>query len=375
EHLHKFAYVDYARLKQVLINLLSNAVKFTENGQIELTVQFSALSEKTGEFFFSIKDTGIGMSHKQQNSIFKAFSQGDTSISKKFGGTGLGLIISQRIVQKMGSEIQFESERNKGSTFYFQLKANYKRTQEFENDSINEFNEESEPIKGVNHINHKVTNDTPTFLIVDDVETSRFLLSEYLKEFEGDIKILEAVNGKQAVEIIKREKPDLVLMDLFMPVLDGLKATKIIRDFEEKHQLKRTIIFALTATATKVQEQECYNMGMDAYLTKPLKKVQLYEKIHQFWKPKKSHGTSGADQALDISNDHELATLLNSLKEMLIKNDLSAIDFLENNERELESLGDADSLKKLKNQIINLKYQEALYDLNELIEASLKRQK
>ncbi len=368
EKLPKFAYVDHGRLKQILVNLLSNAVKFTEKGRVELTVHFTPLSEQRGEYFFSIKDTGIGMKEEQQRNIFRAFAQGDTSTTKKFSGTGLGLIISQRIAQKMGSEINFKSEWRKGSTFYFKLQAIYKRTQEKENElKIEQTNED------IKDLTDQIQVEAPSrtaFLIVDDVETSRFLFREYLREFDKDIRIFEAINGEEALDIIKREKPELVLMDLFMPVLDGLKTTQIIREYEEKHHLKRTIIFALTATATKDQEKECYQTGMDAYLTKPLKKARLFEKINQFWKPRQSYEKAGTDRIFSVSNNQELASLIKPLKEMLMQNDLSAIDFLENIEQTLQDMGYNEHIMKIKKKIINLNYQEALEELNKITETS-----
>ncbi len=374
EKLPQFAFIDHARLKQILNNLLSNAVKFTEKGKVELTVRFTPLREKTGSYFFSIKDTGIGMSKEQQNNIFKAFSQGDTSTTKKFGGTGLGLIISQRIALKMGSKIKFESELKKGSTFYFKLQANYKNSIEFEEQRFKEEKKEYKTYNPVRRDNEETKHSSSKFLIVDDVETSRFLFREYLKEYDKELKILEAKNGEEAVEMIKKEHPDLVLMDLYMPVLDGLKATKIIRDYEEKKQLKRTVIFALTATATKDQEKECYHTGMDAYLTKPLKKAQLYKKIQEFWTPPKKT-TTHPDQLLINSVDHDLSSILTPLKEMLLRNDLSALDFLENNEEIFHNLGYTDHVKKVKKKIIDLNYKEALKEMNKITKASSKSSK
>ena len=228
EDIPKYPYIDYMRLKQILINLLNNAVKFTEKGEIEITVRFTSVSRDIGKFHFSIKDTGIGMSQEKQRRLFKAFSQGDTSTTKKFGGTGLGLILSQRIAKKMGSEIKFTSEKGKGSTFYFKLQAKYKQNEDEEVIPVMSYSTLNFTSNENKQANPQKAKDKPTFLIVDDVETSRFLFHEYLKELEQNPKIMIALNGQEAVELVKKEKPDIILMDLFMPVMDGLTATKII---------------------------------------------------------------------------------------------------------------------------------------------------
>jgi len=152
-------------------------------------------------------------------------------------------------------------------------------------------------------------------------------------------------------------------MDLFMPVLDGLTATKLIREFEEKQQIKRIIIFALTATATKSQENECYTTGMDAYLTKPLKKAQLFKKIDEFWKPQKRLENTKEDPSSITSNNDELSSIVSTLTNLLMRNDLSAIDYLEKNEQKLDDLGYTGSSKKLKRKIIELRYNEAINEL------------
>jgi len=308
------------------------------------------------------------MKEEQRRKLFKAFSQGDTSTTKKFGGMGLGLILSQRIAKKMGSEINFESQWTKGSTFYFQLQASYKRSHNEPTAHISDNAQEILVSKNQGIPTEPIIKEKVTVLIVDDVETSRFLFSEYIKEFAQNIRILEAVNGEQAVEKAKSEKPDIILMDLFMPVLDGLTATKMIRKHEREHPCKRIVIFALTATATKDQERECYQAGMDAYLTKPLKKDQLYKKIGEFWKFKNPSQSFKSDdqQVFDQSINDEFLSILGTLKTMLQRNDLSAIDYINQKEERLVDLGFPNILKKIKKKITDLKYKEANDMLNKI---------
>ncbi|HPF17151.1 MAG TPA: PAS domain S-box protein [Thermotogota bacterium] len=361
----KFAFIDGVRLKQILVNLLSNALKFTESGEIELKVEFTSLSKEKGKFSFSVRDTGIGMDQEQQQNLFKAFSQGDASTTKKFGGTGLGLVLSQKIAKIMDSTIQFNSEPFKGSTFFFHIQTKFKNTVDDETIIKRMAIDEAFNPKKNSLTTLETKPNKPTFLIVDDMEMSRYLFREYLKEYDQDIRILEAINGEEAVILAKTEQPDIILMDLFMPVLDGISAAKLIREEEEKSNKNKAIIFALTATASKEQEKECYAAGMDSFLTKPLKKYQLIKKISEFWKPMNpTENKNTINQATSNGKaDSELMLIIRSLEEMLIKNELSAIDYLNENQRKLETLGYSELVKALKPKINALNYQDAFKEL------------
>ncbi|MPN14534.1 Sensor histidine kinase RcsC [bioreactor metagenome] len=175
----RFAMVDPIRLNQVLINLLGNAVKFTEKGEVELKVCYHPLDNGRGTFSISVRDTGIGITETQKNKLFKAFSQADASTTRKFGGTGLGLIISDMVVQKMGGKIQVESVEGKGSTFFFDLTADTEHG-------------ESRGYEDISHIKR--------CLIIDDNANNRLILEHMLANW--DIACESSGDGLTALEIL-----------------------------------------------------------------------------------------------------------------------------------------------------------------------------
>lgn len=398
----QYAFFDPVRLRQVLVNLLSNAVKFTEKGEVTLKVGFELDHGDYGLFTFTVKDTGIGIKKDIQKKLFNAFSQADSSTTRKYGGTGLGLSISSLLVEKMGGKISLESEPDKGSAFQFTLKARFK------NESVPEQNGQL-PIKKVlvvddNENNRSILNhnfnywgisftgvangyealrliqedlsfdllivdyhmpyidgletiqiireklgisaeelpiillhssiDDPdvrekckrlgvkfnlikpvkarelygflrnintseepsvlvkanegdpardvnermTILIAEDVPMNMLLVKTYLSKLLPEVTILEASNGKMAVEIFEKEQIDLILMDVQMPTVDGIQATRSIRNLE-KHNGKSVPIIALTAGALEEERERCLKNGMDDFLTKPIKQEALKEAI------------------------------------------------------------------------------------------------
>jgi len=239
---------DPTRLQQVLYNLLNNAVKFTSEGTIEFGVKL--INDKTLEFY--IKDSGIGVEEKDHKKIFEMFGQADTSTTRSYGGSGLGLTISKRLVELMGGKMWVESESGKGATFYFTL-----------------------PYKPVDKID-KDQKDLPSselekdvlLLVEDNIINQR--LTKLMLEKSG-YKVLTANNGQIAIDIFKEHREiKLVLMDIQMPVLDGLLATSAIREFELSTGLKRTPIIAVTAHAMKGDKEKCLDAGCDNYLSKPI---------------------------------------------------------------------------------------------------------
>ncbi len=389
---------DPVRLKQMLVNLLNNAVKFTETGEVELRLEFQSLDLKSGRYHFSVRDTGIGITKEQQKKLFKAFSQADTSTTRKFGGTGLGLIITHQLAQKMNSAIHLQSSPGKGSLFSFTLdlpcrdKSNtrkpilpiqnvllvddhaeslkvlekycqylglhsqscsdglaafnilsenknfdlliidkdmpymggvetvnllrdkldhscgkmpvillHKKLQEME--SAEKYNNigifytllkpvkmdsfysaivnmdkrqkeyEQKPAINIHYSENK--NDDSCFneaciLIAEDVEMNRTLLKLMIAELLPGVHIIEAENGIQAVDAVKNQLPDIILMDIQMPEMDGIEAASQIR------RINKTLpIIALTAGATSEKKQQALNNGMDDFLTKPIDETRL----------------------------------------------------------------------------------------------------
>ncbi|MGM0607373.1 MAG: PAS domain S-box protein [Candidatus Muiribacteriota bacterium] len=261
-----YALVDPVRLKQVIINLLNNAIKFTKEGEVSINLDFTLLKSNMGTFYFEIKDTGIGISDKEQEKLFKAFSQADVSTTRKYGGTGLGLIISNFLVKKMGGKINVLSEINVGSKFYFEIDTEYK----FES----EFKELVENNKAQNLHNKKYK-----ILIADDVVVNLELLKIMIKEIIPDSIVFTVENGKKAFEYFKKDKFDFILMDVQMPVMDGISATKSIRKLEKGQS--HTKIIALSAGAIMEEKQNCLNAGMDDFLAKPFKQEELADIIRK----------------------------------------------------------------------------------------------
>ncbi|TCO07923.1 ATP-binding protein [Natronoflexus pectinivorans] len=272
-------YTDSNRLKQVLLNILGNAVKFTKQGVVELKVRFKPEGEDYGRFFFSVRDTGIGITAEQGEKLFKAFSQADSSITRKFGGTGLGLIISNLILEKFGSQIEYESEYGEGSRFFFSIKTKY----EFKDESIPE---PSAIDFAFEKIGHQVgvggekaesrINKNPNILLAEDVEMNMELLKNMIMKLAPEATFFEAFNGEEAVKIFTQNKIDLVLMDIQMPILDGIDASKMIREKEEGDS-KQTPIVAITAGVLQHEKERALAAGINDFLTKPFNSSTMME--------------------------------------------------------------------------------------------------
>jgi two-component system sensor histidine kinase/response regulator len=234
------------RIRQVLMNILGNAIKFTEKGYVTLTV--SQNSDKS--IRFSVQDSGIGIPPERLKSIFDPFTQADASMSRRFGGTGLGTSISKQLVALMGGELHAKSDIGVGSCFYFDLPL-----------------KESEIPKEVTLSQLPVI--TPKkILLADDIEQNLTLLTLLLKR-QGHAIFL-AKDGIQAIEQFKSLAPDIILMDIQMPNMDGLMATQVIRQYEKENQLSHTPVIALTANVLLEDKLEAQQAGMDGFANKPI---------------------------------------------------------------------------------------------------------
>lgn len=256
---------------------MSNAIKFTEKGEVELSVNYQALESNRGHIQFSVRDTGVGISDEQKKDLFKAFSQADSSTTRRYGGTGLGLAISQMIAEKLESRIECESSPGKGSRFYFELEA-VTENEPSEKVSL----PEQEPAAP-----QELADINSTILVAEDVALNMKLIITLLGSLQPKAELLEAKDGSVAVELYKNRKPDLILMDIQMPKMDGLEATRTIRKLEQ-HSGSSTLIVALTAAALEEDRQKCLDAGMDEVLTKPLeinklklvlKKIKDYKSV------------------------------------------------------------------------------------------------
>ena len=249
----KYVKGDSDVLRQVLYNLIGNAIKFTDAGDVKATVKLKEPKNKDNKvrLLFSVKDTGVGITKLKQKLIFNDFTQADSSSVRRFGGAGLGLTISKRFVEMMNGRIWVESEKGKGSNFMFEILITA------EDDKI-----------PVNIVDETVEREALHILVAEDNLLNAQVISAFLKRLGHTAKTVD--NGKKAVDILALEKFDAVLMDIEMPEMDGLEATKAIRSGKVDILDSKIPIFALTAHALKDYEDKCYEVGMDGYLTKPI---------------------------------------------------------------------------------------------------------
>ena len=258
---------DSLRLRQVLINLLMNAVKFTERGMISLTMACCRDVDGKEMIDFAVQDTGIGISEEQQQRLFKIFAQADISTTRRFGGTGLGLAISQKLVRLMGGSIKVESKPGEGSLFHFSIPA-----VPAERPIIAPAQGSSPALE-----NFILGQQCPMrILLAEDNKVNQQVVSLMLNRLGYQAVIVS--NGSEALQILEKESFDLILMDVQMPVMNGLEATgKIIA----KHGSPRPQIVALTANATREDRTICLAAGMDDYMVKPRRRDRLATVIEE----------------------------------------------------------------------------------------------
>lgn len=249
---------DTLRLEQILFNLVGNALKFTHEGEIAINCELIKNTTTNQIVRISISDTGIGMDKQFVESIFKKFSQEDKAITRKFGGTGLGMAITKELVQLMKGTIELESEKNKGTTIHINLPFHKGDGAYLKNSQVKK---------------EVVSIENLSILLVEDNEMNRMVAQNSLHYY--NCKVTEAENGLEALKILKNHSFDIILMDIQMPEMDGIEATKIIRN-----ELKlKTPIIALTANAFKTEISRCRNAGMNDHLTKPFEELHLIEMI------------------------------------------------------------------------------------------------
>jgi signal transduction histidine kinase/DNA-binding response OmpR family regulator/HPt (histidine-containing phosphotransfer) domain-containing protein len=278
---------DINRLKQVLINLLGNALKFTSKGSVTIRVNLLSHIDNIAKVRFGVKDTGIGIPKDKQDKIFESFSQADVSTTRKFGGTGLGLSIAKHIVELAGGEMLLESKEGVGSEFYFELEM--KTCNNIVND-----------IDDLTFLYNKY--EGKKILVAEDNEINQKLISKLLSQ--RDIEFEIAPNGKKAVyKYVKTQTDDevqnydLILMDISMPVMGGMDATKEIILFENVRHIQHTPIVALTANALPSDKMRYISIGMDDYLSKPIDNKLLGKILNKY--------LSGGISIFDIANSSD----------------------------------------------------------------------
>ncbi|HXP48896.1 MAG TPA: ATP-binding protein, partial [Bacteroidia bacterium] len=253
---------DSTRLNQVLINLTANAIKFTTKGEVTMNVKLLSEVKDDIEIEVAVKDTGIGIPKDKLTTIFDAFTQANNDTARRFGGTGLGLSIVKQLAELQGGSVAVSSEEGKGSCFYFRIK--YKKSKvALTNAPINK-EENKKKIKKL-HI-----------LLVEDNAMNQLLAKKVLTDWGWSIDVVE--NGIEAIEKLRSNEFDVILMDIQMPEMDGYEATRQIRNNFPMPKCN-TPIMAMTAHVMQSEEERCYNAGMNGYISKPFDTHTLYTKI------------------------------------------------------------------------------------------------
>ena len=338
----QFLVGDPNRLQQVLNNLISNAMKFTENGDIAISVRKIASDDKKVELRFAVADTGIGIAHDEMDMLFKSFSQVDSSFTRKFGGTGLGLVISRQLVEMMGGTMWVESEKGRGSTFYFTIRCK-------NGSQMTEKLKEQPTIYMADDILH--------VLLVEDDNINRTVITRILKEKGHSIDT--ACNGIEAVEMYEHGRYDVILMDIQMPEMDGIEATKRIR---QKETYSHTPIIALTAYALHGDKERFMSMGMDEYIAKPISMDELFlmldrvSALKYVWERGRINiGKTGESQSENCKKANlteeqlpvleEISDCIRELASVMEENNLLVIEKIAHRIKSLANRIEADELK------------------------------
>jgi CheY-like chemotaxis protein len=252
---------DRHRLMQVLVNLLGNAIKFTHQGSVTLSIE-----QKESQLLFSVTDTGIGISHERLEKIFERFEQASTDTASAYGGNGLGLAISRNLVKLLGGDIGVDSQPGSGSRFWFSLPLVVAKPPGLQSlDAPRSSQLQSFAVR---------------FLVVDDSAVNRLLACEVVQSHWPHAIMVQATNGQEALDALQHESFDMVLMDMLMPVMDGIEATRRLRTQWPSPQ-RDVPVLALTANVNTEDHQHCADVGMNAMVLKPFDRQRLCALIEE----------------------------------------------------------------------------------------------
>ncbi|MFY0599011.1 MAG: PAS domain S-box protein [Cyclobacteriaceae bacterium] len=253
---------DQVRISQILHNLISNAIKFTEEGEVKFLLKRKNQHDSFDEILFEIQDSGIGIPKARQKDVFDTFVQAEKNTTQKYGGSGLGLSITKKLLKLMDSEIHLSSDKNDGSTFHFSLALQRVSIKE----KSNKFSKSKDLFDSL----------SGSVLIVEDNDFNRLIARDFLKSW--DCTVLEAINGKEALDILESQRVDLVLLDLQMPIMDGFETIKHIRSREDSY-FKELPVIALTASAMAETKESVFESGINDFITKPFLPTEFYNKV------------------------------------------------------------------------------------------------
>lgn len=341
-------FIDDVRLRQILFNLVGNAVKFTDFGFVKLSVEkiTTHTENETIDLLFQVEDSGIGIPGDQINKIFEAFEQQKNQSLNKYGGTGLGLTITYRLINMMGGQIKVESSLGKGSKFNVYLK-NLEVSSMMEADQTDTKTDLSE-----------IIFDPATIIVADDITHNCELIVSFLEKYE--LNIYTATNGEEAVKMARRNKPDLILMDLKMPVMSGFEATSIIKSDEN---LKSIPVIALTASAMKEEQNKTLSSGFDHFLRKPISHDQLVRELTKYLSYRKPASDEETNSELDFHAQQFTPETLKKIPKL--------IEIMEGELKEKwESIHDTFILKDIEAFALKIKGLAKEFNINKLSEWS-----
>ncbi len=290
----RYAMIDPIRIEQVLMNLLNNAVKFTEKGEVELKLSatISNANPNKTKYYFEIRDTGIGISEENQKKLFKAFTQADTSTTRKYGGTGLGLIISSMVLEKMDSHIDLISTEGAGSQFFFELETDSEQGPEIQ-------------VVKYNWIKHS--------LVVDDNANNRTILKKMLEYI--NVKTDFAINGFEALELIENKgRYDVIIMDYNMPFMNGIEISRVIRERINLSPDKQAILLLHSSSEDAIINKSCRELGIQHKIVKPVKMQSLFEALNKLGETR-PHANNLQQDNYETS---DLSIYDNNIKELIL---------------------------------------------------------